>query len=59
MIALRPIYGRFGPMKVTILEGRTIPKQILKLLNVKQLLKDGVIGDSPVKKKESEKDTDK
>ena len=43
MIALRPIYGRFGPMKVTILEGKKIPEQVLKLLDVKKLLKDKVI----------------
>ena len=43
MIALRPIHGNFGPMKVHIKEGRKIPEQILKLLDVKSMLKNGEI----------------
>ena len=52
MIALRPIYGKFGPMKVTILEGRKIPEQILKLLDVKVMLKNGEIKEEKEDKKE-------
>ena len=44
MIALRPIYGRFGTVKITILEGRRIHEQILKLLDVEQMLKNKEIG---------------
>jgi len=59
MIALRPIYGRFGPMKVTILQGRKIPKQILKLLNVKELLRTKQIKEEKEDKKESKEDIEK
>ena len=63
MIALRPIYGRFGPMKVTVIEGRKIPVQILKLLDIKAMLKNGEIKEEkedkkPVKK-ESKEDPEK
>ena len=44
MIALRPIRGQFGPMRVTIKEGRRISEQILKLLNLEQMLKNKEIG---------------
>ena len=44
MIALRPISGQFGPMRVTIKEGRRISEQILKLLNIEQMLKNKEIG---------------
>ena len=43
MIAIRPLHGKIGPMSYTVLEGRKIPAQILKLLDVKKCLKDGVI----------------
>ena len=60
MIALRPIYGRFGPMKVTVIEGRKIPVQILKLFDVEQMLKDKIIGyEKGEKKKESSEDPEK
>ena len=55
MIALRPIHGNFGSMKVTIREGRKIPEQILKLLDVKSMLKNGEIREEveEVKKEKS------
>lgn len=56
MIALRPIHGKFGPMKVTIHEGKKIPEQILILLDVKELLRTKQIKeekeDKPQMKKE-------
>ena len=59
MIALRPIYGRFGPMKVTILEGRKIPPQVLKLLDVKAMLKNGEIKEEKEDKKKASEDPEK
>ena len=56
MIALRPIHGKFGPMSWTVLEGKKIPEQILKLLNIEKCLKDKVIAEEkkPMKKEPSE-----
>ena len=61
MIALRPLHGKFaGKLTWTVMEGREIPPQILKLLNVKKCKEDGVIGDSPGKKdKENKEVSDK
>ncbi len=51
MIALRPLHGKFaGKLTWTVMEGRLIPEQILKLLDVKKCLKDGVIKESPSKR---------
>ena len=44
MIALRPITGQFGPMRLSIKEGRKISEQILKRLNLEQRLKNKEIG---------------
>ena len=59
MIALRPLHGKFGPMSWTVLEGRKIPEQILKLLNIEKYKKAGMIADEkkPMKKTFKE-DTD-
>ena len=43
MIALRPMHGKLGRMSYTVLEGRVIPDQILKLLKGSKLEKDGYI----------------
>ena len=51
MIAIRPIIGKFGPMKVRIIEGRRIPEQILKLLDVKELLRTKQIREEKEDKK--------
>jgi len=51
MIAIRPIIGRFGPMTVRIIEGRRIPEQILKLLDVKELLRTKQIREEKEDKK--------
>lgn len=51
MIAIRPIIGKFGPMTVRILEGRRIPEQILKLLDVKELLRTKQIREEKEDKK--------
>ena len=51
MIALRPIHGNFGCMRITILEGRKIPTQILKLLDVKELLRTKQIKEGKEDKK--------
>ena len=63
MIALRPIHGNFGSMKVTIKEGRKIPEQILKLLDVPELLRTKQIKEEIVQitepKKEKKKEADK
>ena len=54
MIALRPINGQFGPMRVTIREGKKIPAQILKLLDVKELLRTKQIKEEKDDKKVKE-----
>ena len=51
MIALRPIRGQFGPMRVFIREGKKIPAQILKLLDVKELLRTKQIKEEKEDKK--------
>ena len=60
MIALRPLHGKFGPMSWTVLEGRKIPEQILKLLDVEKCLKDKVIAEEKKSvKKTVKEDTEK
>lgn len=55
MIAIRPIHGNFGSMRIHIKEGRKIPEQILKLLDVKSMLKNGEIKEEKEELKEGKK----
>lgn len=45
MNALRDIYGKIGKKSFTILEGRSIPKHLIRHLDIKRLKAEGVIED--------------
>ncbi len=57
MIAKRNIHGRFGGIAFKILEGRSIPSHIIRHLDIKRLIAEGVIEDD--KKPSSEKSSEK
>ena len=45
MIALRPMHGKTGPLFWSVKEGKKIPLQILKLLNIERCKKAGMIAE--------------
>ncbi len=56
MIALRTIHGKIGKSAFTILEGRSIPEHLIRHLDIKRLIAEGVIKDDkkPAGRKDKE-----
>jgi len=57
MNALRDIHGKIGKKTFTILEGRLIPKHLVKHLDIKRLKAEGVIEDEKKPPAHKEKET--
>ena len=51
MIALRTIHGKIKNRTFKILEGREIPKHLIRLLDTKRLIAEGVIKDDKMPNK--------